>query len=419
MNKEKMHKSGKNAPNPRQVTLQLLIQWEETQEFADALLHRTLPSISSPRDRAFITELFYGTLRNLSLLDHAIQKFRSAPVEPQARWILRLGTYQLLFTRIPDHASVMESVAIAGRARPLVNAVLRKISGQKSVLQKDFSTLPLHTRFSHPKFLVERWQNTFGRDATQALLEWNNAIPSLFIRINKQKISVADFQAQNPDISPLSSYPSLFQVQQIAPDWIQKGWVYVQDSATLIPCEMLSPAPTDSILDACAAPGGKTAYLSELSDFKASILATDVSTSRLETLRENLKRLAIPNVRIQSHDWGTSAPFPETFDRILLDAPCSNSGVLRRRIDARWRISPHDFQKLPEIQLRLLQNTAKALRPGGSLVYSTCSIDPAENQEIVRQFLQQSPDFRQSTEQFSLPPASQCDGGYACLLVKK
>jgi 16S rRNA (cytosine967-C5)-methyltransferase len=199
------------------------------------------------------------------------------------------------------------------------------------------------------------------------------------------------------------------------------GMVYIQDPSTLIAPKLLAPEAGMRVLDACAAPGGKTAFMAQLMSNKGEIVACDISEGRLRRLSNNLKRLGVSNTHIELHDWtGESLPsFTGTgFDRILLDVPCSNTGVMRRRVDVRWRLEESDFEQQTATQTRLLQSALRALKPSGTLVYSTCSIDAVENGLLVRRVLENLPFFRLDAEESSFPPDSGIDGAYAARIIR-
>lgn len=199
------------------------------------------------------------------------------------------------------------------------------------------------------------------------------------------------------------------------------GQVYIQDPATMIAPRLLAPSATHRVLDACAAPGGKTAFMAELMGNQGEIIACDVSPGRLRRLSSNLKRLGVLNARVEAHDWSDEA-LPAWarpgFDRILLDVPCSNTGVMRRRVDVRWRLEESDFPRHAAAQTMLLQSALRVLRPGGVLVYSTCSIDPEENGAVVRGVLASDARLRLEVERSSVPPDSGMDGAYAARIVR-
>ena len=312
-------------------------------------------------DRAFATELFYGILRNLTLLDFWIDSLRSDPLEDDARDLLRLGIYQLFHLGTPEHAAVYETVALAGsRRRSLVNAVLRSALRRKEELKSDGSQETLSVRTSHSQFLIDRWTEIFGAADTAALCEWNNQPAPIYARINRLKISPETFVAEHPSAEILKDYPEFARLKDIPSDALAQGHCYIQDPSTAAACLLLDPMPGEKVLDACAAPGGKTGYLAALMKNQGLIIACDRDEGRIRTLQDNLGRLGVQIAQFAKHDW-TREGVPleiagvSPFDRILVDAPCSNTGVMRRRVDLRWRLTPKDFSRMREEQIRILR----------------------------------------------------------------
>jgi 16S rRNA (cytosine967-C5)-methyltransferase len=220
---------------------------------------------------------------------------------------------------------------------------------------------------------------------------------------------------------PVESHPLMLKMDRLPIPWIVSGLCYVQDPSTLMACEMLAPAPGERVLDACAAPGGKTSYLAQMMQNEGTIVACDVSADRITRLRENLDRLAVSNVEVTRADWLNAPPQPKemgTFDRILLDAPCSNTGVIRRRVDVRWRLKPDDFTRMPDVQLALIKNVAALLKPGGTLVYSTCSIEPEENDEVARRAARDIAGLNFQTARRTLPFRDKVDGAFAAVFTR-
>jgi 16S rRNA (cytosine967-C5)-methyltransferase len=410
----------------RELALVALREWRTGDSFADAILARLLRSsdLSAP-DRAFTTELFYGILRNLSLLDFWIESLRSQNLDHNARDLLRLGLYQLFLLETPEHAAVYETVELAGeRTRSLINAVLRNALRRKEELLENASKQDLTVRSSHPQFLIDRWTQSFGADNTTALCDWNNRPAPIYARINCLKISVAEFLSQHSGAEQLPRYENFVRLTSVPNDALANGHCYIQDPSTAAACLLLDPMAGDKVLDACAAPGGKTGYLAELMKNQGEIVACDRDEGRIRTLEDNLKRLGVEIARFARHDWTINEPGPDIaalapFDRILVDAPCSNTGVMRRRVDLRWRLKAKDFSKMREEQLRILRATIPFLKTGGVLVYSTCSIELEENEAVVGAIARESP-FLKLVEQVSLLPFRDgFDGAYGAKLIRE
>ena len=408
----------------RALALTALREWRTGEQFADAVLARLLRSsdLNSP-DRAFATELFYGALRNLTLLDFWIAMLRSGHLDHDSRDLLRLGLYQLFLLQTPEHAAVYETVHLAGaKTRSLVNAVLRTALRRKEQLLE--SSQDLNTRSSHPPFLIDRWIENFGAENTAALCDWNNRPAPIYGRINRLKISHEDFLSAHRDAERLSRPENFVRLTTIPSDALAAGDCYIQDPSTAAACVLLDPKPGERVLDACAAPGGKTAYLAELMENQGTLMDCDRDEGRIRTLRDNLERLGVRIARFARHDWTSGQPLPDVaaispFDRILVDAPCTNTGVMRRRVDLRWRLTPKDFSRMREEQLRILRTTIPLLKVGGALVYSTCSLEPEENLEVIQAITGEF-SFMTLREQVSLFPfRDEFDGAYAAKLIRE
>jgi 16S rRNA (cytosine967-C5)-methyltransferase len=411
-----------SRPSSRDLALVALQKWRTGEQFADAILGQLLRSsdLTAP-DRAFATELFYGVLRNLPLLDFWIDSLRSRHLDHDARDLLRLGLYQLFMLETPEHAAVFETVALAAkRSRSLVNAILRNATRGKTDLLRKASEQELSVRRSHPQFLIDRWTQNFGEKNTEALCEWNNQPAPVYARINRIKVADEAFLSQHSDAQPLSAPKNFVRLMNIPYDALAAGHCYIQDPSTAAACLLLDPKPGDRVLDACAAPGGKTGYLAELMKNEGFILGCDRDENRAETLRENLERLGVSIAHCVRQDWTAEGRLLDqaAFDRILVDAPCTNTGVMRRRVDLRWRLRSEDFSRMPAEQLGIVRATIPLLKTGGVFVYSTCSIEPEENEKVVAAILSEFP-FLKLVEQISLLPFQDgFDGAFAAKLTR-
>jgi 16S rRNA (cytosine967-C5)-methyltransferase len=409
----------------RQAALAALRLWRREKRFADSIISGILANADlTISDRAFTLELFYGVLRNLTLLDFWIDCLRASHIETNVRDILRLGLYQVLLLKTPRHAAVNETVAVAPqKQRSIINAVLRAATRQRSELVTRAEAKPLFVRTSHPQFLVERWQQCFGAGDTQKLCAWNNRPAPIYARINRLKTDPEAFLPLYPDSRSLSGNPDFVEFSTLPTAALDSGHCYIQDPSTAIACQLLDPRPGEKILDACAAPGGKTAYLAQLMQNRGIIIACDRDRERLRILKDNVGRLGTTIVRAVRHDWTRDDP-PEgilsvaPFDRVLLDAPCTNTGVMRRRVDVRWRLRPEDFRRMSNEQLIISRAVLRLLKPGGILVYSTCSLEREENEQVVRRLLAELLALGSETEKDSLPFRDGFDGAYAARLVR-
>ena len=426
-----------NGQKTRQIAARVLSQRCTGDEFTEALLDRALAEIPlSTADRGLCHELVFGVVRWQATLDWLIARKTPGRTQKAAlQDLLRLGLYQIFWLdRIPNHAAVHETVEIAkhggfGPQAGFVNAILRGYLREADETRRALSELKLTLPalgWSHPEWLVKRWQDRFGEEATQRLLEWNNTPPRTFARVNTLHTDagklVEKWREENVDydfvthdwtgenlVFELKSHPPLTRLESF-----RQGWFYIQDPSTLLAVRELDPQPGESILDLCAAPGGKTTFIAQLMNNQGRIVAHDISPDRLKLIRENCMRLGVTGVEPTS----ILDSRPSTFDRILVDAPCSNTGVLRRRVDLRWRIQAAEIERLRITQLNLLHQAAPCLKPGGVLFYSTCSLEPEENSEVVRQFLAEQSCFKFDRERALLPSINKVDGAYVARFTK-
>jgi 16S rRNA (cytosine967-C5)-methyltransferase len=409
----------------RQIALTALRLWRKEKHFADFIISGLLTKTElNASDRAFALELFYGVLRNLTLLDFWIGCLRGSKIDRDLRDILRLGLYQFLCLRTPEHAAVHETVELAAKKqRSVVNAILRTATRQRSELLARAAAQPLFVRTSHPQFLVERWRQHFGDKHAEELCKWNNLPAPVYARINLLKIDRTKFLHTYPESRPLRDHSMFAQFNSLPSSALERGHCYIQDPSTTVACELLDPMPGERILDATAAPGGKTGYIAQLMENLGIIVACDRDPQRIDTLKENMARLGVGIAQILQHDWTTKRVPPEItsaapFDRILIDGPCSNTGVMRRRVDVKWRLKRIDFDRMQQLQIEIVRALVRLLKPNGLLVYSTCSLEPEENEEVVRRVVESSPDLRLAEEERSLPFQERFDGAYAAKLIR-
>jgi 16S rRNA (cytosine967-C5)-methyltransferase len=435
-----------SGQNPREIAVQVL-QRRLGGEFVENLLDSALERARlAPQDRGLCQELVYGIVRWQATLDWLIaRKARNSAPKPLLQDLLRLGLYQIFWLdRIPNHAAVNETVELAKRNRlsaqaGFVNAVLRgylrDFDSTKRLLA-DLKTNEPRIGYSHPEWLIERWQKRWGKESALRLLEWNNSPPKTFARVNTLKADPGKLLAQWRDenveydfvrydwieenlVFELKSHPPFDRLPSF-----QQGLFYVQDPSTLLAVKALDPRPGEAILDLCAAPGGKLTYIAQIMNNDGKLVAHDLSPDRLKLVEENCTRLGVSSVSslvIGHSSFGSPLPTLNAqratlFDRILLDAPCSNTGVMRRRVDLRWRITPDEITRLRALQVELLNQAASFLKPGGVLVYSTCSLEPEENQQLIREVLSARPSFKLDTERELLPFADGVDGAYIARL---
>ena len=407
----------------REIALAALRLWRNEKRFADVIISGLLAEASlAPSDRGFALELFYGVLRNLTLLDFWIASLRASRIEANVRDIVRLGLYQLFLLKTADHAAVNETVALAPqRQRSVINAVLRAATTQQSELAAKAAAQPLFVRTSHPQFLVERWQQQFGVEHSKELCQWDNEPAPVYGRINRIKIDPQTFLKLYPRLRKLNGHPDFVEFDTLPTTALGSGHCYIQDPSTSIACQLLTPNSGEKILDACAAPGGKTTYLAQLMENRGVIIACDRDGERLHILKDNVARMGATIVRTVHHDWTIDPPPKEVlsaapFDRVLLDAPCTNTGVIRRRIDVRWRLRSEDFSRMSNEQLTIARAVLRLLKPGGVIVYSTCSLEREENEQVIRRLVSELPGLSFEAQSDSVPFRDGFDGAFTAKL---
>jgi 16S rRNA (cytosine967-C5)-methyltransferase len=411
--------------------------------------------LSGP-DRGLFAELVFGVLRRQGTLDHVLSGLLTQPLarqEPQVLIFLRLGLYQLMYLdRIPESAAVNESVNLAKqilpRASGLVNAVLRNYLRHKdSVTFPDPVAAPaasIAARHSHPAWLVKLWFSQIGEAETELLAEASSRQPPLTLRANTLTTTRSDllekFAANGIPATPcrFSPFGLMVEGRHHIPGLpgFREGLFAVQDEASQLAGILLDPQPGERVLDTCAAPGGKATHLAQLMDNRGELLAMDISGSKLPLIQEAAQRLGITIIRTRMADLLQTGAFPaDAFDRVLLDAPCSGLGVIRRNPEAKWRLTPEDVTRLAVTQKAMLKNAIRMLKPGGVLVYSTCSTTLEENEAVVGDFLsrhphcvlenlnEQFPDYRELFTEEGMfrawPHRHGMDGFFAARIRKK
>ncbi len=403
--------------SPRRAAVSILRAWGKGHAYAENLIerHASRNELSSA-DRALLNAIVLGVLRHRRLLDHWIGELRKGKLDHETRDILRVGLCQLLILDLPDHAAVFETVELGkSPVRGLINAVLRRAQANRKKLL-DLSELPPAVALSHPDWLFKRWKKQFGIEETEALMAFNNQPAPTIARTNP----LAGKSAGLPTGPGLP--PGYFEIEGPIPtDLLKDGAIYITDPATRHCVELLDPKPGEAVLDACAAPGGKAFLIAAAQGSGEWLTATDSNEKRLPRLRQNLERLRILPAELACHDWTREAPekWHEAFDAILLDVPCSNTGVLRRRVDARWRLSPQQIDDLVVIQRAILDAALPCLKPGGRLVYSTCSIEPEENSLQIERFLAEHPELELAGTREALPPRDGTDGAFAAMIRRR
>ncbi len=397
----------------RDAAISVLARVDRDEAFADIVLDRALREAAypDPRDRALLTEIVMGTLRRRGAIDYALLPFLSRPLEKADAYVrnaLRVGAYQLFYTRIPDRAALNETVAAVkaargGGAAGFVNAVLRGIvrAGKIPAVPKPGDPSRAMVELSAPAALIDALGRTMGEEEARAYLLACLEKPPFIVRRNPFRAAAGllpHLAAEGMEPAPCRFAPAgivLGKPPAVHSDAaFQRGAYLVMDEGAQLIAPLLSPAAGDRILDACAAPGGKTTHLSALSGGKAAITAVDVSATRIRMLRETVARTAAPRIDTALNDF-SRAPLPSSrraYDKVLVDAPCTGMGVIRRNPDAKWRFRPDGPEGMARIQASILRNAWEAVRPGGLLLYCTCSPLREEDEDVVRGFLSAMPD---------------------------
>ena len=420
----------------RASAVKIIFEVNEREAYSDVALFNELTKNNfSDIDRRFLTELVYGTIKAGKSIDWIISKYVNRPlkkIEPKILSILRVGMYQLFFlSKIPNHAAVNESVELAKKinlgASKFVNAVLRSAIREPIKFPDDDSAESIALKMFHPKWLVERWIKQFGVEETKLICAVNNQEPSLTLRTNTLKISREQL------IDKLKSQGINAEISKIVDDGIicknigalnnfeelQAGLCQVQDESSMLVAHELNPQPKEFVIDCCAAPGGKSTHIAELMKNQGKILAVDIYDHKIKLIKENAKRLGIKiieTIKIDARDIGEK--YFESADRILIDAPCSGLGVLRRKADLRWRKNFDEIKNLPTLQFEILNNASKALKIGGTLIYSTCTIERDENEAVVEKFLNRNEKFKLISMKTLLPHVDGTDGFFISKLKK-
>lgn len=394
----------------RTIAYKILTKVETDYAYSNLSLNREMVQADvEPRDRALATELVYGVLRMRAHLDYIIDQFSSRPVrelDPGVRNLLRLGVYQMKFTdKIPVRAAVHSTVELAKKdfhqgVTKFINGVLRNIDrGLAEVKFPDVKSDPvahISTYYSHPEWLVKGWIERFGVEETIELCEINNQVPDLVVRANTLKVNPATladdlFEKHGLDVY-LLPYPYEGLLLENATGFtsleeFQNGLFTVQGQASMLVAHALMVEPGMKVADICAAPGGKTTHIAALMENEGEILAIDIHPHKIALIEDNCKRLGATNVKTMCADTSTLELEPGQFDRVLLDAPCSGLGLLAQKPEIRWMKRPEEIAELVKLQKTLIHKGLSWLKPGGIMVYSTCTITEEENQQMVAEAL--------------------------------
>lgn len=418
MNKQQgkqQHKQYRHSA--RELALQVLLKIEQKGAYSNLLLHQTITRYALDRKEvALLTELVYGTVQRKNTLDYYLEQFVKKGINKLEHWVLmllRISLYQIVYLdKIPTHAVVNEAVIIAKRKghrgiAGMVNGVLRNIVRNQKQLVLPHSIDPVERialQYSHPTWLVSRWIKQYGQSETEAICKANLHPPQVSARVNrlqkdKQQL-LSEMRQTGLDVTESAIAPEGFFINKggnLANSiWYERGELTIQDESAMLPAEWLAPEPGMKVLDACAAPGGKTTQIAEMMNDQGEIWANDIHAQKEKLIAQQISRLGLTSVKTCTHDARQLHQrfSEESFDCVLLDAPCSGFGVIRRKPDLKWRKQEQDVHNIAKIQYEILHSVSKLVRSGGVIVYSTCTMDKLENEQNIYRFLKENPSWQ-------------------------
>lgn len=445
--------------NLRELALDSLLKIENEEAYSHLVVNYMIKQGKlHEKDIGLFTEIVYGTVQRKNTLDFILSRFLPKKIKKKDEWILtllRMSVYQMEYLeRIPDRAILFEAVQIAKKRghrglANLVNGILRNVqrSGPPLFNEIHDEVERVAVEYSHPIWLVSRWVQHYGLEIAQNICKANLERPIVTARVNTMKTTVSEV------LKLLSDDGVVAQRGKLSPDSIeiksgnlihtnvfQQGYVTIQDESSMLVARALQPQKGDKILDCCAAPGGKTTHIAELMNNEGEIIATDIHEHKIKLIEQHIERLQLVNVKTERLDVREAHQkfSKESFDRILVDAPCTGFGVLRRKPDIKWTKEEQDVEEMVTIQQQILESVSPLLKKGGTLVYSTCTIEPSENEQVIREFLTKHPDYQfdpvlkerlpeqlypyydeECSEIQILPHYFQSDGFYIAVLRKK
>ncbi|MBZ5200264.1 16S rRNA (cytosine(967)-C(5))-methyltransferase RsmB [Planomicrobium chinense] len=404
-------KNKKLQGNVRDAAFSILWAVENKQAYSNLLLHQTIQSHGiADKNKGLLTEITYGTLQHQMTLDYYLEPYLKGKIEPWVKTLLRMSLYQIVYLdRIPAHAVVHEAVEIAkrrghGGVASVVNGVLRSVqrSGVRSfnTISDPYEKIAIET--SHPLWMIKRWAEQFGLEKTREMALENNKIPPQTVRVNTVRATPAEviemlesegLEAVQSELVPECLIVTNGQPAKTAT--FEKGFITIQDESSMLPAYALQVAPNMQVLDMCAAPGGKTTHIAEKMQNTGQLFAMDLHQHKIKLIDETAKRLGHTVIETEVGDGKKSVERfgTEKFDRILVDAPCSGLGVIKRKPDIKYTKKEADFTRLQEIQLELLDQASQLLKTDGIMVYSTCTVDSIENRGTAEKFLKDHPDM--------------------------
>lgn len=416
-NNQQGHNKPATTPiNVRRLAVQALVEIERNKAYANLVLqHYISEHVLTDVNRRFLTELVYGVVRRKNYLDAIIVGLTKRPLKklsPLAHQIIRLGLYQIIYLdKVPESAAVNESVKLAKKMirglEGFVNGVLRNYLRNTDSFTIDelahSETERLAYIYNQPTWLLERWLKEYGEESTIGLCEWFNTSPRLTARVNTLKTTteavVEEMRAAQWIVEVSDKLDTAIYIDRhMGPidesKWFKEGLITFADLASMMVAFAVAPKAGDSILDCCAAPGGKSMHMASLMDNKGQVIANDLHEHKLALMENNARRLGLTNVSFSNVD-ATDLPekWYNQFDKVLADVPCSGLGILQRKLDMRWEKEEEQLDRLPSLQLEILNSAAKTVKPGGILVYSTCTINKKENEDVIQEFLHKHTEF--------------------------
>lgn len=401
---------------PREIALKIMYNINEKGAYSNVSVNKHLEAYElRDIDKAFITELVYGTEKWKLTLDWIIEQFSSIKLKKMSPWILnilRLGIYQLIYTdKVPESAAVNESVKLSKKyghtaSSGFVNAVLRNISRKRNEIRyPDKEKEPvrfLSVKYSHPQWLVQKWLGRYGYEFTESLLDSNNGVPVFTVRVNTLKTTreqlVQAFREAGMEAGNGAYVQEAVTVENPQSfahlDAFRKGHFQVQDESSMLVARVLDPKPGELVMDVCSAPGGKSIHIAQLMGNQGTVIARDIHEHKIKLIKEAAERLGITIITTELFDATlTDDRYVDKADRVLVDAPCTGLGIIRRKPDIKWTRNVEDKKEIVRLQLKILSAASKYVKSGGVLVYSTCTIEPEENDELVKSFLKDNKGF--------------------------
>lgn len=403
----------KSRGNVREAALDVLLKIEKNQAYSNLLLNDTIKKLTvSAKDVPLLTEMVYGTIQQQKKLDFYLEAYSKKPLNKLEVWVhllLRLTVYQLVFLdRIPDHAAINEAVEIAknrghkgisGMVNGILRSMLRSDLPNTEIIEDKVERLAVET--SHPEWLLNRWIEQIGFAKTKEIAIANLTTPVHSVRVNTTRMSKQDvidsLEEEGLEVEESPNVEESLRVKRgsiVNTKAFQEGWISIQDEGSMLVSHVLDPKPGERILDACAAPGGKSTHMAERMSNKGEIKSIDIHPHKVKLIMNQQERLGLTIIDGQVHDARLLIDNykPETFDRILVDAPCSGLGVIQRKPDLKWAKREGDIQRLSVIQQEIIESIWPLLKKGGRLVYSTCTIDHEENENVITTFVDRHDD---------------------------